>query len=115
MPFFSDELFRWCTWDEGDGWNTKIKYNVKEYEELCEKVSVLRERLGVRCVDAEKVAWVLGREGVDCGDEESVGEKGDMEEEVEKPKKVETKGTKRKTLDVKPPAEGTRKSARTKK
>jgi hypothetical protein len=66
-------------WDESGspaGWKRKIKYNVKEYEALVEKVDELRERLGVRAVDVERVAWVLGREGVDC-------DEGEIEEDVE--------------------------------
>lgn len=68
VPFFSDELFRWCIWDESStskGWQRKIKYNAKEYEILLEKVRALLERLHVKAVDAEKVAWVLGKDGVD--------------------------------------------------
>lgn len=68
VPFFSDELFRWSQWDmvgkkgEGEGWERKIKYNLNEYKQLLENVRALRERLGVRAVDAEKVAYVLGKE-----------------------------------------------------
>jgi hypothetical protein len=128
VPFFSDELFRWCMWDEPgspNGWQRKIKYNVKEYEILLEKVDVLVKRLGVRAVDAERVAWVLGKEGVDVddGDDEEVGEvevKQDVAEVedavVDKKSKQGAKtGTKRKASDAKPPVEGTRKSTRTKK
>jgi hypothetical protein len=70
-PFFSDELYRWCFWGEeerkgkGRGWKRKIGYTVKEYKELFEKVWEIRERLGVNAVEVEKVAWVLGRKGVD--------------------------------------------------
>lgn len=61
-PFFSDELFRWCFWAEGKGkgWDRPINYTPKEYMELFAKVSELRARIGVRAVDAEKVAYVLG-------------------------------------------------------
>ncbi|KAF2690859.1 hypothetical protein K458DRAFT_382437 [Lentithecium fluviatile CBS 122367] len=68
IPFFSDELFRWVMWDEPGkpgGWKRAIKYNNKEYEELIGRVEKVRERLGVRAVDCEKVAWVLGKDGVD--------------------------------------------------
>lgn len=75
VPFFSDELFRWSCWDDagdakGGGWERGIKYNTKEYGVLVEKVGFLRKRLGVGnvvAVDVEKVAWVLGQEGVDVG------------------------------------------------
>ncbi|KAH7389502.1 hypothetical protein DE146DRAFT_758811 [Phaeosphaeria sp. MPI-PUGE-AT-0046c] len=127
VPFFSDELFRWCAWDEPgspNGWQRKIKYNAKEYEMVLAKVNELVERLNVKAVDAEKVAWVLGKEGVDLdlGDEEEVSEsnvvKADAEGEVAETKALKQKskaGTKRKASEAKSPAEGTRKSTRTKK
>lgn len=68
VPFFSDELFRWTHWDapgRETGWDRRIKYNVTEYKEVLASVEALRERLGVRAVDAERVAYVLGREMVD--------------------------------------------------
>ncbi|KAF2279700.1 uncharacterized protein EI97DRAFT_184294 [Westerdykella ornata] len=77
VPFFSDELFRWAMWamwaeagtgtGKAQGWKRVIKYNVREYEALVAGVGELRGRLGVSAVEAEKVAWVLGREGVDVG------------------------------------------------
>ncbi|KAH8730085.1 hypothetical protein GQ44DRAFT_747095 [Phaeosphaeriaceae sp. PMI808] len=130
VPFFSDELFRWCMWDESGspgGWQRKIKYNNKEYEALVGKVDVLVKRLGVRAVDAEKVAWVLGKEGLDVGaDDEGKGEEEDKEVKLEKsmqqqgsveakPKQEVKKGTKRKVVESKVPNEGTRKSSRTRK
>jgi hypothetical protein len=128
VPFFSDELFRWCMWDEAGspgGWQRKIKYNAKEYEMLLEKVDALVKRLGVRAVDAEQVAWVLGKERVnidvrDDGDVEDAATKEEepvsdeaAEEKVSKPRAKA--GTKRKASETKPPAEETRKSTRTKK
>ena len=126
VPFFSDELFRWCMWDESGspgGWQRKIKYNVKEYEMLLEKVGVLIKRLGVRAVDVERVAWVLGKENVDVSagidgveEEEKAGEDGAEEKEPMEEKAVKKevkKGTKRKASEIKPPTEGTRKSTRT--
>jgi hypothetical protein len=81
VPFFSDELFRWCMWDEpgsSKGWQRKIKYNAKEYEMLLKEVGAMRTRLGVRAVDAEKVAWMLGKEAINVDEDaadatESVG------------------------------------------
>ncbi|KAF2035383.1 hypothetical protein EK21DRAFT_53876 [Setomelanomma holmii] len=131
VPFFSDELFRWCMWDEQGspgGWQRKIKYNNKEYEELVPKVQALRKRLGekVRALDIERVAWVLGNEAIDVGDdqvkddaqEEEKTETTKEEEEVADTKDAEAKpkkGTKRKAAETKVPAEGTRKSSRTKR
>lgn len=128
IPFFSDELFRWCMWDEPgtpNGWKRAIKYNAKEYEALIKNVDDLVNRLGVRAVDAEKVAYVLGKEGADIGiegdgeravDSKDSGEsvKDEIDKEpvpLEKPKR----GTKRKATASKPQTEGTRKSARTKR
>ncbi|OCK77410.1 hypothetical protein K432DRAFT_333939 [Lepidopterella palustris CBS 459.81] len=69
IPFFSDELFRWVMWDEGGtkgrGWERKIGYTAKEWEEVIQRVGEVRERLGVSAGECERVAWVLGREGVD--------------------------------------------------
>jgi hypothetical protein len=128
VPFFSDELFRWCMWDESGspgGWQRKIKYNAKEYEMLLEKVDALVKRLGVRAVDAEQVAWVLGKERVDIdvGDDGAVEDAVTKEEEPVSDEAAEERvskprakaGTKRKASEMKPPAEGTRKSTRTKK
>jgi len=122
VPFFSDEVFRWCMWDEPGspgGWKRKIKYNKIEYEGLLEKVVELRERLDIEAVDAEKVAWVLGKEGVDCGDGEEedgedAGEVAEEEQEVAVANEANKKSVKRKAADTKTPVEGTRKSARTK-
>jgi hypothetical protein len=84
----------------------------------------LVKRLGVRALDADQVAWVLGKEHMDIDaekdesvddatkEEESLSEEA-KEEKVTKPQ-VQA-GTKRNASETKPQAEGTRKSARTKK
>ncbi|KAF1922057.1 hypothetical protein BDU57DRAFT_70503 [Ampelomyces quisqualis] len=127
VPFFSDELFRWCMWNEPGapkGWQRKIKYTAKEYESLLAEVRALRTRLGVRAVDAEKVAWALGKEAIDVDDDTEVNPSVGSEEkeyplkearellDEAKPEPEVTKGTKRK---AKPVTEGARKSMRTKK
>ncbi|KAG9677142.1 hypothetical protein KCU99_g2102, partial [Aureobasidium melanogenum] len=69
VPFFSDELYRWVAFSEGkgNGWDRKIKYSAKEYQELYRRVEILRERLGkesdetITSVRVEMVAYVLGR------------------------------------------------------
>lgn len=137
-PFFSDEMYRWTTWDGKDEWKKKIKYNVAEYRDVVKKVGELRKRLGeeVRAVDAERVAWVLGKEGIDVGSADSEHEDEDgsvagtekekMKESEEKEGRAEgedvgavrikmKKNIKRKASDAKTPSEGTRKSARTRK
>ena len=84
VPFFSDELFRWTHWDgKGKtGWGRSIKYNVTEYKELLASVEALRKRLGVRAVDAEKVAYVLGKENVDIDVDFEGGDDEAGDEEV---------------------------------
>jgi hypothetical protein len=69
LPFFSDELFRWAFWENksGAGWDRKIKYSIKEYRELKEKVDELRKRTGKGALEAEKVAYVLGKREADLG------------------------------------------------
>ena len=69
VPFFSDELFRWCFVEDGNGkgWDRKIKYDVKEYVQLYARVQELRQRFknsfdrDVPAVEIEKVAYVLGK------------------------------------------------------
>lgn len=67
LPFFSDELFRWAFWENksGAGWDRKIKYSLKEYRELKDKVDELRRRIGKGAIEAEKVAYVLGKREAD--------------------------------------------------
>ncbi|KAJ4365230.1 hypothetical protein N0V83_008848 [Neocucurbitaria cava] len=140
IPFFSDELFRWCCWDHPEspgGWARKIKYNVKEYQQLLGHVEFTTKRLEVRAVDMEKVAWVLGRDKADVFTGEEAGggdmgikrdEKGANEEIGEKTamkqldggggkmsKQTSKKGTKRKAREPISPVEGVRKSSRIKK
>jgi hypothetical protein len=88
VPFFSDELLRWVMMSDGrgNGWDRKIKYSIKEYRELYERVEALRKRLSNRdektitSVEVEMVAYVLGqrqvggvkRKGSEVEDEEKV-------------------------------------------
>lgn len=69
-PFFSDELFRWAFFAPGNdnGWDRRIKYNAKEYAELRDRVAELLTRLDVTAVNAEKVAYVLGKGGLSAND-----------------------------------------------
>lgn len=91
VPFFSDELFQWTHWDgtgaaaggtkAGEGWQRKIKYNVKEYGGIVDRVGHLRDRLGVRAVEAEQVAYVLGKEMADVDGGVGVGNGGNESNE----------------------------------
>lgn len=81
IPFFSDELFRWCMFEDakGGGWDRKLKYSIGEYKQMFPMVQALKERLGkdkgrgrsFTALDAEMVAYVIGRradgEGVTRG------------------------------------------------
>ncbi|KAI4630604.1 hypothetical protein J4E80_001542 [Alternaria sp. BMP 0032] len=106
IPFFSDELFRWSVWDDetgsakdGTGWQRKIKYNVKEYEMMLDRVHELRRRLRrgfgqrdplARAIDVERVAWVLGKEGVDVSvQEDETGEHKGKDADVQADTKAE--------------------------
>lgn len=91
VPFFSDELLRWVMFSEGkgNGWDRKIKYSMKEYQELYRRVGVLRERLAkesektITSVDVEMVAYVLGRrqtEGVKRKEVDQEDKEGDERE-----------------------------------
>lgn len=75
VPFFSDELFRWCFFEDGKGkgWDREIKYTVKEYVELYSRVLGLRESFKkssereISAVQLEKVAYVLGKKAMGVG------------------------------------------------
>ncbi|GKT98563.1 hypothetical protein FLAG1_01323 [Fusarium langsethiae] len=54
--FFADEAFWWLCCS---GKQSPIKYNAKEYRMLCSEVDDLRNRIGVKASDIEKVAYVL--------------------------------------------------------
>jgi hypothetical protein len=143
VPFFSDEVFRWMVWSEPGaprGWQRAIKYNMREYEVLVERVGGLRKRLGegVRAVDVERVAWVLGKQGVDVdvgleedaedgkkeeqaedenqkNEKEEAGQVAEKDEQSAKQKAGFMKGVKRKTEDKEgAPVEGLRRSTRRK-
>ncbi|KAK3710056.1 hypothetical protein LTR37_010487 [Vermiconidia calcicola] len=83
VPFFSDELFRWCFFEvgKGQGWDREIKYSIKEYLELFDEVSAFRTRLAknferdVTAVEIEKVAYVLGKRFAGGGSPDSQSEK----------------------------------------
>jgi len=73
-PFFSDELFRWISGagvssdDKPQGWDKKISYNKKEFTQLWDCVTQIRERLqseprdeAVTAVELEKAAYVIRR------------------------------------------------------
>lgn len=126
-------------WDEpsasGRGWKRVIKYTKGEYEGFVARVSVMVERLGFRADELERVAWVLGREGVDVGaggageevkhvvkDQGKDGKKEGMEgKEIKAPvkkakgvKEPTKQGVKRKAMGTETPVEGLRRSTRRK-
>lgn len=59
VPFFSDELYWWiCCKGKKD----KIKYNLKEYEELLGQCRALYDSKKFEAIDVERVAYVLMKE-----------------------------------------------------
>ncbi|KAK5116743.1 hypothetical protein LTR62_007417 [Meristemomyces frigidus] len=62
VPFFSDELYRWAVFDDASC-GQSIKYTLKAYLELYDRARQLRKRLGISALEAEKVAYVLGKSG----------------------------------------------------
>ena len=70
VPFFADELYRYLLWEEAKnkGWDRKIKYTIKEYKDLFDKLQVLQERLEnesgeqVTAIEVEKFAYVLSKQ-----------------------------------------------------
>ncbi|KAK0631785.1 hypothetical protein B0T14DRAFT_532393 [Immersiella caudata] len=77
--FFADEAFYWLCLGGVKG---SIKYNAKEYAALNKKARGLCERLDVKAVDVERVAFVLMKEG--AGEAKGKGEK--VKAEVEEVK-----------------------------
>lgn len=98
VPFFSDELFRWVMFAEGKGhgWDRRIKYSLKEYQDLYRRVETLRERLSkasektITSVEVEMVAYVLGQ-----NPKQGVKRKGNGEEAEEGVKETRSKRSRR--------------------
>lgn len=55
VPFFQDETFYWIT----ANYDTKLKYDKKEYAKLFDKILAISLRLDVDAVKLEKTAYVL--------------------------------------------------------
>ncbi|KAK4136548.1 hypothetical protein BT67DRAFT_416702 [Trichocladium antarcticum] len=62
--FFADEAFSWLC---SAGPTPTIKYTLKEYTELNGRARALANRLGVKAVDVERVAFVLLRQLGEAG------------------------------------------------
>jgi hypothetical protein len=63
IPFFSDELYAWLLQHDSDMGKLKLKYDLKEYQQLFDKWVEFREtpkREGFKAVDVEKAAYVIG-------------------------------------------------------
>lgn len=111
--FFADEAFYWLC---GDGKKVSLKYNVKEYASLCEKSQALSQRLGVKAVDIERVAFVLMRQ--ESGDAAAASATLDPEPSVRSvAKEVTPPKLKRKAADddTKEPEQPVRRSKRTRR
>lgn len=120
IPFFSDELFRWLHYEDAKtkGWDRVIKYTMKEYKDLIEKVAEVRERLDklggdrgkkgkeavtVTVEDLEKFAYAIGnRKAISHASE--TGEKKRDHAPLATPwsraKKLKTEEKKRKRSDI---------------
>lgn len=109
--FFADEAYYWLC---GDGKKVPLKYNVKEYNSLCQKSQALSQRLGVKAIDIERVAFVLMRQ--ESGDIAAASATLDLEPSVSSVAKVTPPKTKRKTVDdnTNDPEPPVRRSKRTK-
>jgi hypothetical protein len=86
IVFFGDEVAEWVCPKLGAG---KLKYNAKEYLELCERVREVKGELGLSAVEVEKVGYVFGKraKGEVGGGEGVKGgkRKAGEEEKVERP------------------------------
>lgn len=136
--FFGDEVAAWIL----GNWGVKLKYSLKEYLELWERVREVKGELGLSATEIEKVGFVFGKRRLEGGGEGGKGDakggaKGKFEgsakrkvddvekEEVEKDSQtkaeVESKPAagkkKTKVEEISPPltATGTRRSTRSKK
>ncbi|KAK3501226.1 hypothetical protein B0T13DRAFT_511241 [Neurospora crassa] len=109
--FFADEAYYWLC---GDGKKVPLRYNVKEYNSLCQRSRALSQRLGVKAIDIERVAFVLMRQ--ESGNVAAARATLDPEPSVSSVAKVTPPKTKRKTVDddANDPEPPVRRSKRTK-
>ncbi|KAL2271066.1 hypothetical protein VTJ83DRAFT_437 [Remersonia thermophila] len=90
VAFFADEAFYWLCCG---GVKAPIKYNAKEYADLNARARKLAQRLGVRAVDVERVAFVLMRQP-----------EGDADKTVRKPSEESRVPSAKEAPAQKPPA-----------
>lgn len=118
-PFFSDELFRYLHAEssaDGNlrGWDRKISYTKKEYDEVCSRVRQMQKRLrpagmtegeAITAFDLEKLAYVLARSSTGTSSKEKPSR-----EMAEKPKSALMKkaglGDKKRKIEDNQPMEG---------
>ncbi|KAM7206769.1 Protein of unknown function (DUF1479) domain containing protein [Rhypophila sp. PSN 637] len=84
--FFADEAFYWLCCGGSKG---PIKYNLKEYMTLHDRAQAVSERLGVKAVDVERVAFVLMRQQ-EFDVPKTGGEKNPGQQEVPENKKIKS-------------------------
>ncbi|KAF2719539.1 hypothetical protein K431DRAFT_286668 [Polychaeton citri CBS 116435] len=87
VPFFSDELYRWCFWyaGKGTGWDRRISYSWKQYSDFQYQTEQWLERLRkqhsqgdagdekkkIGCIELELAAFVLAKtDGQGLADED---------------------------------------------
>lgn len=63
VPIFSDEAFRWIFFEDGSGkgWDRKIEYDIREYNQFVSKMKEVSHRLGVDPAEVEMVGFVMGK------------------------------------------------------
>ncbi|CZT20379.1 uncharacterized protein RCC_06239 [Ramularia collo-cygni] len=79
--FFGDEVALWVL-GNGD-WKRKLKYSLKEYLEVYERVREVKEVLGLSAVEVEKVAFVFGKRAKGAVGESRMGVKSKVEDVVD--------------------------------
>lgn len=83
---------------KGYGWDGKIKYTLKEYSDLHSAFETFQRRLkeqagvGISALEAEKVAYVLGKERVDLSPDRGTAVLSSGQE-VETTREGEAEGT----------------------
>ncbi|KAK5053972.1 hypothetical protein LTR84_001934 [Exophiala bonariae] len=113
IPFFQDEMFLWFFPDHKDA---KLKYTQKEYLQLYDAVAPVLKKLGVKAVDLEKVAYVLGHkellEPTDLSKlEEALG--GNSDNATKKPAVKKAESSPKSDAAPSKPAKGTKRGAET--
>lgn len=97
VVFFADEAFWWlCCGGKKDA----IRYDAKEYKDLNARAAAVAERLDVRAVDVERVAFVIMREGGGAAEPARDSKPKDSKPKAEKKKAVPERAVSKATADT---------------